>query len=114
MNMPLSGNHTLLKLKFTLGTDELHAGGAGNVATLAHRRGYAERACVGQRDLNLRRAPYRPENRYVAKGVFRADHIDLFLACKLAGLGQHFFHRQLMSLAEQRFNLLGGEMHMSG
>ena len=114
MNVALGGDDALRKRKLARGADQLHARGVRNVAALAHRGGDAQRARVGQRDLHLRRFPLGAENRYVADGVFGADDVHLFLAGKLAGLGQHFLHRQLVSLAEQRFNLFCGKVYMSG
>ena len=82
------------------------------MAGFADRRRQAERARIGQSDLNLRCGAARSDNGHIDR-LFRADDIDAFLAGILTGLRQLLFIVQLRTLAKQRFQVLLRLMQMT-
>ena len=75
-------------LTLPAGPSSVKPGVSFEIAGLADGRMDAELELLGHRDLHLRGLADRPQHAHAFDPAFRSDDGDLFLAGKLAGLGE--------------------------
>ena len=114
VDMALGSDHALGQLHLTGRAHQLAGAGTGNIAALPHRRGHADGAGVRQAQLHLGGLTHRAQDRHSRELALGTYHAHALVAGILAGLGQHFLHRQLIALAEQGLQICLAQMYMAG
>lgn len=113
VDMSLRDDYALGDVYLALRTDYLTSGAALDVAALAYGSVNAERSRVGEGDLDLCRGTCRTEDDYVRDLLLGSDEGHALLARELTGLGEILLMGESVSLAEEDFDVLIGEMDVS-
>ena len=113
VDMSLRDDDSLGNLDLSLRTDYLTSGAALDVAALAYGSVNAESSRVGEGDLDLCRRTRRTENDDIRDLLLRADESHALFARELTGLGEILLMGESVSLAEEDFDVLIGEMDVS-
>ena len=111
--MSLRDDYALGDVYLALRTDDLTSGAALDIAALAYGSVNAERSRVGEGDLDLCRRTRRTENDDIRDLLLGSDESHALLARELTGLGEVLLMGESVSLAEEDFDVLIGEMDVS-
>ena len=114
MNVALGADYTVVKLDLAGGADKLTYVCSLGIARLADKCVNADGAGVGKGNLNLGLGTYGSQNGNALKLSLGADNGNSLFAGKLAGLRKILFGGQLISLAEEGFEILFGHVDMAG
>lgn len=113
VDMSLRDDDSLGNLDLALRTDYLTSGAPLDIAALAYGSLDAESSRVCEGDLDLCRRTRRTENDDIRDLLLRADESHALLARELTGLGEVLLMGESVSLAEEDFDVLIGEMDVS-
>src|SRR5262245_36984614 len=112
VNVPQCADHAAIDLDAALRTLQYATGRIRDVAALADGRSNAELELLSHCDLDLSVFARGSEDTDPLDTAFRSNNRELFLTGILTGLGEISVFRELMSFAEQRFDVFLCEMNM--
>src|SRR5262249_20123821 len=105
-------DHSFVDLHAASGTFQSAARRVGNIAAFTDRRSNTELELFGHRDFDLRVLARRTEDPDAFDIPFRSDDRELFLASVLPRLREIRVFGQLMTFAEQCFDVLLSHMNV--
>src|SRR5262249_55782946 len=114
VNVPQRANNSAVDWDVPVRALQYATGRIGDVAAFAYWRMNAELELLGHRDLDLRVFARGSENTHAFDATFRSDDRELLFASILTGLRKIRVFGELMSLAEQRLNVILGEVNVVG
>ena len=112
MYVSLRDDNALRYIDSSAGTDELCTGCAGDISALTDRGSDAERARVGEGDLDLIRRADGTEDTEL-KSALRTDDVDLLVRGELTGLAELLLDRELISLSDEDIKSLARHVNMA-
>ena len=113
VDMSLRDDYALGDVYLALRTDDLTSGAALDIAALAYGSVNAERSRVGEGDLDLSCRSCRAKDDDVRDLLLGSDEGHALFARELTGLGEVLLMGESVSLAEEDFDVLIGEMDVS-